>query len=82
MKKCSKCKIFKELNEFGSNKSRKDGLNAYCKVCVRIYDKRLDIHGKSIKQKYNSDYNAKYSKLYITRKQGRLTPPFLKNNKE
>jgi len=34
--KCSSCKIYKNKNEFGSNKSRKNGLNASCKVCNNL----------------------------------------------
>ena len=35
MKKCSKCKEVKVLTEFCKDKSRKDGLNIYCKPCKR-----------------------------------------------
>lgn len=33
MKTCSKCKETKELTEYSKCKSRKDGLQAYCKSC-------------------------------------------------
>ena len=33
MKKCSKCKIEKELEEFSKDKYRPDGFNIYCKLC-------------------------------------------------
>lgn len=33
MKQCSSCKLHKEESEFNKNKSKKDGLQAYCKAC-------------------------------------------------
>jgi len=36
MKICTKCKIPKELKEFGKNKNKKDGLNNWCKLCNNI----------------------------------------------
>jgi len=35
MKRCTKCKIPKELNEFGNNKREKDGKNYACRECER-----------------------------------------------
>ncbi len=58
IKKCSHCKIEKKLTDFGSNKSRKDRLNTYCKPCVFV---------KSNHQKQNDnykDYARKYAKNY------------------
>ena len=37
MKKCSKCKIEKGLNEFAKNKQQKDGLANQCKKCHKMY---------------------------------------------
>lgn len=34
MKTCNRCKIKKELSEYGSNKRSKDGLRGMCKDCV------------------------------------------------
>jgi hypothetical protein len=31
---CSKCKETKNVTEFHKNKARKDGLEAYCKICA------------------------------------------------
>jgi len=40
MKCCSKCKIYKELSEFGKNKRLKDGFHYRCKSCtVRVKPK-------------------------------------------
>ena len=39
-KKCGRCGTFKPTSEFTKNKSRKDGLNVYCKSCIsEIYPK-------------------------------------------
>lgn len=35
MKKCPKCNETKHTNQFGRDKSRKDGRNIYCKECNR-----------------------------------------------
>ncbi len=35
MKICSKCKLSKPKSDFGKNKSRKDGLQYYCKECSK-----------------------------------------------
>jgi hypothetical protein len=37
MKYCPKCRTEKAFNEFGSNKSKRDGLQAYCKSCRAGY---------------------------------------------
>ena len=58
MKTCSNCKIEKPKTEFSKNKSRKDGLSHYCKLCAkertRKYHKK---HKKSV-----NEYNRKYYK--------------------
>lgn len=36
-KRCGKCGKLKVLDEFGSNRSRKDGKNPNCKLCHRQY---------------------------------------------
>ena len=41
MKKCSKCKIIKELNEFSKQKCKADGLRYHCKVCRSDYQKHF-----------------------------------------
>lgn len=33
MKKCSRCKIEKDISEFYRNKTEKDGYHHYCKIC-------------------------------------------------
>lgn len=46
-KKCPDCKKVKSSSEYGRNKSRVDGLQGYCLVCMRVrslasYDKHRD----------------------------------------
>lgn len=35
MKQCSSCKLYKKESEFNRNKTKKDGLQQYCKLCHR-----------------------------------------------
>jgi hypothetical protein len=37
LKRCSRCKIEKDIEDFSKNKSRGDGHCQYCKICSRIY---------------------------------------------
>jgi hypothetical protein len=55
MKKCSKCKVEKELVDFGKDKSSKDGLYTTCKECCKEY--RLE--NKERRKKYNKEYRLK-----------------------
>lgn len=40
MKTCSKCLVEKDPSDFSKNKSKSDGLNSYCKPCMRAYGKQ------------------------------------------
>jgi len=56
MKTCCTCRLTKELIEFGKDKYKSDGLNPYCKSCIRI---------RSAKQrKDNPEYVKKYADEY------------------
>jgi len=66
MKRCNKCKIFKDLSEFHLQKDTKDGRRATCKEC-RKFDKsakeKLKIwkqNNKSILKEKNKVYNQNY----------------------
>jgi hypothetical protein len=37
MKRCSKCKCWKDESAFGKDRSKKDGLSRWCKDCDRAY---------------------------------------------
>lgn len=39
MKQCSKCREKKNLDCFYKNSKRSDGVNSYCKDCMRLYGK-------------------------------------------
>ncbi len=53
MKRCSRCKKWKDESKFGKNRSRKNGLSLRCKDCVRA-DMREGYkkEGKGLKQYY------------------------------
>lgn len=71
MKKCSKCKRDKSLEEFYNNKSAKDGKESWCKPCIKIFD-HLKIKNESSERrkqrlerhkKWRED-NKEYRKSY------------------
>ena len=51
-KKCTKCGIKKSLNNFSKNKSKKDGLDSWCKDCDKEY------------RELNKDKSKKYYKQH------------------
>ena len=54
-KTCSHCHIEKDVSEFVSNKSTKDGLHSWCKKCVTEYNsKRRDKVNKNARNYYHS----------------------------
>ena len=54
MKRCTKCKIEKELSEFSKNRSRRDRLQHVCKECCREYQQTAT--GKEVSQKAHRKY--------------------------
>ena len=58
MKKCTKCKVDKEITEFSKDKRRKDGLYSSCKLCNKEYHKE---HNKEYYKK-NKDKIKEYYK--------------------
>lgn len=53
MKKCTNCKIEKELIDFNGNKCRKDGLNNICRKCSnersrKYYNEKGEEHKKNV----------------------------------
>lgn len=43
MKRCSRCKVEKDVSEFGKATRNSDGLNTWCKTCIRAHLQRLVI---------------------------------------
>ena len=73
MKRCSKCKVEKELSEFHKDKSRKDGLFSYCKGCTKAH---VDAYKTTNRARVNAsarDYhyrnrdasNARHNAYYV-----------------
>jgi len=63
---CNKCKNEKELDEFGNNKSKKDGKQLTCKICVS--EQQLKCYHKD-KTKYfqrNKKVKTKIKDEFIT----------------
>lgn len=61
MKKCAKCKEPKSLLEFYKNRSKKDGLQNYCKSCAKIYQQSETF----------KTYQKRYQKVYQQTKKGK-----------
>ena len=55
MKYCSCCKENRPKERFNKNKTRKDGLNSFCRDCQRLKSKEY----YSEKREYHKDYVAK-----------------------
>jgi hypothetical protein len=53
MKNCAQCKHLKDLSDFPKNKSRKEGIGAYCKACVKSnYQKNKESHREACRAYY------------------------------
>jgi hypothetical protein len=56
MKKCSKCKLEKQLDQFVKRKNYKDGLASWCKKCNSIKTKEWYSQNKEKANKYAVEY--------------------------
>ena len=64
MKKCSKCKIEKELTEFYKDKAKKDGLRSDCKSCQKASHKAYrEANKEKIKAKKKAYREANKDKI-------------------
>ena len=60
MKVCAKCKESKELSEFSKNRSKKDGLSSYCKICDNKRTKDYqDRNKEEVLRKHRERYQRK-----------------------
>jgi 5-methylcytosine-specific restriction endonuclease McrA len=68
-KKCSKCKVTKELTAFGKNKAREDGLQDRCKDCRKAgYESNKSVILAEYKVKYETDSEFRTKKLINAKK--------------
>lgn len=74
-KLCNKCGEIKPISDFGKNKSKKDGLQAYCKECTKIYRHNHYIKNREVyieqakrrKEQGRMDLNNYKSKLVCSK---------------
>jgi hypothetical protein len=77
MKNCLKCQESKPLSDFGRDVQKKDGLNAYCKLCIR--KRNIDF------RKNHPDYRREYYQNYREENREKLRAASLerfRNNRE
>jgi hypothetical protein len=85
MKICSKCKTQKPLENFGFDKTRKDGRNIKCKTCCRLIGKKYREENpdkvKSIRDKFN-DLHTEHLKEYRKKYRSENNDKFVVSNKK
>ena len=68
LKRCSRCRKVKELSEFHKDKLRSDGMNNWCKACVKEWQTKPENYPK-IKQTAHewsvSEKGKEYHKKYM-----------------
>lgn len=68
MKNCPKCGADKELSEFYRDRSRKDGLRCWCKLCASVSHKEWALENKDkTTELYKKWSNTKEGKEHIRR---------------
>ncbi|WP_226640036.1 HNH endonuclease [Bacillus tropicus] len=65
-KKCSKCHEIKSVIEFHKNKARKDGLEAYCKICACEQKRKRRENGGNFTKKQKEATFKKYGRFCQT----------------
>lgn len=67
MKKCNKCEIEKELNEFDKEKRRKDGRTSICSACNNVGRKKWQENNRmkylDAMRRFNRSQEGRYSHL-------------------
>lgn len=61
MKKCVKCELEKDINDFNNHKKEKDGKSKQCKLCSREYSKKL--YYESHKERHNKRIVARRRRI-------------------
>lgn len=64
MKKCPKCSVKKQLNDFGNNKNTKDGKQRYCKACQAEFDHKHYLKDPA-KHKLKASNKAKQAREWV-----------------
>jgi hypothetical protein len=77
MKKCSTCKIEKELIEFVKDNTKKDGLRSQCKSCTKLWRE----NNKEYYKEWNNN-NKEYYKEWNNNNKEYYKEYYEKNNKE
>ena len=77
MKKCTKCKVDKEITEFSKDKQKKDGMRPICKECNEEYRKENKDKIKEQKKEY-----YKKNKDKIIKRQNEYKKEYYKKNKD
>ena len=75
LKRCSKCKRLLPLEMFHKNKTSKDGLNLWCKECVKRYYRNNREHKREYNRKYYQEHKEhirKYIKQWNQANETRL----------
>lgn len=62
MKKCNKCGLEKDTSEFRPNSRKKDGLQAYCRICDKAFQAEWYLKNKEKCIKKSKERNRKYEK--------------------
>jgi hypothetical protein len=69
---CSKCKLTKDVSNFSKNKSKKSGLNTYCKECMVAYRKDNANKLKKYFKEYGEANREKISARSLRRYQNNI----------
>lgn len=77
VKECSNCKKEKNKSEFYICKGNNDGLNAWCKVCSRMYSRKWREENKKKQKKYWKEYYEENKEKILNKNEKHR-----KNNKE
>ena len=64
MKTCSKCKTIKPNSYFNKNKSRYDGLNSWCRECMKVVCKKAYPKNKQSIYNHNKKRKARNQKWF------------------
>ena len=60
MKTCTKCGQEQDISEFTKDRSRKDGLNLWCKSCTRTSNRRVYAENQEYYQEKHREYGAQH----------------------